>query len=189
VKFRYGRDANITHRIDKETSGLVLVAKNKRCEIEIKKMFEDKLVKKTYLAYVKGNIKEKLIIDAPIYKNRDFSQIKLKVVIDKKGKPSKTVIEPIFYDKKRDITLVRAIPLTGRQHQIRAHLFHVKHPIIGDPIYGVETDVADRYLNGELSKEERRELVGGDRLMLHAESLEFKYKNRFIIYSKAIFTL
>ncbi len=189
VKHRFGSEANITHRIDKETSGLVIIAKEKKVEIAIKKLFESREVKKSYLAYVKGKINKKLFIDAPILKNRAFEEIKLKVVIDERGKSSQTVIEPLYYHDKEDVTLIKATPLTGRQHQIRAHMFHVKHPIIGDPIYGVDVKVADDYLNGKLTAVDRKKHTGADRLMLHAYSVKFFYKNSYEIVSKMPFNL
>ncbi len=189
LKHRYGSGANITHRIDKETSGLVVVAKHKEAEKSIKMLFESREVKKSYLAYVKGKINTKLFIDAPIKKNREFDEIKLKVQISDEGKSSQTIVEPLHYHDTLDITLIKATPLTGRQHQIRVHMFHVKHPIIGDPIYGVSVKVADDYLNGRLSEEERVNLTGASRLMLHANTISFKYKNSFEIVSKMQLTL
>ena len=189
LKHRYGAVANITHRIDKETSGLVIVAKHKEAEKGIKKLFESREVKKSYLAYVKGKINNKIFIDAPIQKNREFDEIKLKVRIDENGKSSQTIVEPLHYHDKEDITLIKATPLTGRQHQIRVHMFHVKHPIVGDPIYGVDVNIADDYLNGRLSEEDRVRLTGATRLMLHANTVGFKYKNQFEIVSKMQFSL
>jgi len=188
LKYRYGNNANITHRIDKETSGLVIVAKHKEAEKGIKKLFESREVKKSYLAYVKGKINKKIFIDAPILKNRDFDEIKLKVQINENGKSSQTIVEPLSYHDKEDITLIKATPLTGRQHQIRVHMFHVKHPIVGDPIYGVGVKIADDYLNGRLSDVDRVRLTGASRLMLHANTVSFKYKNSFEIVSKMPFT-
>ena len=187
IKHRFGKDANITHRLDKETSGIVIVSKNKKSEKEIKSLFEDRKVKKTYLCYVNGNIKETFIIDEPILKNRCFEEIKLKVKIDKNGKSAVTEFKPLSYDPIKNITLLQAIPHTGRQHQIRVHLFHAGFPIIGDPIYGVDTQIADDYLNKRLSDEERLKLTGANRLMLHANSVEFFYRNRFKIVSKESF--
>ncbi len=186
VKHKYGKYANITHRLDKETSGLLLCSKHKKAEKEIKQLFEDRKVQKSYLALVKGEFKNKVTVDAPIGKNRDFDEIKLKVFIDfEEGKPSKTVFEPIYHDKEKNTTLVKAYPLTGRQHQIRVHLFHLGFPIIGDPIYGVDFKTAEDYLEKRLSEEDRLKLTGAKRLMLHAHTLEFEYKNRFFIVSQS----
>lgn len=184
LKYRYGPRANITHRIDKETSGLVLCAKSPDVERRIKLSFENREIKKGYLALVKGEISKEIFIDAPIYKNRDFSKIKLKVFIDERGKPSQTIIRPIKYFTQTDMTLVEALPLTGRQHQIRIHLFHVKHPIVGDPIYGLSTKNAAAYLDGELDEEKRALLSGAKRLMLHANWIQFRYENSYLIKSK-----
>ncbi len=190
IKFLFGKDANITHRIDKETSGLVLAAKNKRAEVDIKRLFEEKRVEKSYLAFVKGEIKEKIKINAPIWKNREFGEIKLKVLIDSRGKEAQTIIEPLKYDPINDITLIKALPLTGRQHQIRVHLFHIGHPIVGDPIYGVSTEIARKYLDKTLSFEERIKESGAGRLMLHAQTLSFEYNgNRYEIVSKMEFVI
>ena len=190
VKYLFGNSANITHRIDKETSGLVLAAKHREAEIYFKNAFQKKEIKKGYLAFVKGKIEKEFFIDAPIKINRDYSKIKIKVFIDNSGKEAKTIIKPLKYDKENDITLIEAIPLTGRQHQIRIHLFHMKHPIIGDPIYGTDYKTASDYLDGMLTLENRIKLTGAKRLMLHANWIEFSYGGiRYKIYSKEDFRL
>ena len=99
AKYLYGAGANIVHRIDKETSGLVIVSKDKKTEIEIKSLFEDRQIKKGYIALVAGKIDKELFIDKPIAKNREFSDIKLKVQISDEGKASQTIIRPIYYYK------------------------------------------------------------------------------------------
>ncbi len=184
VKYQFGREANITHRIDKETTGLILCSKNREAEREIKQLFQERKIKKSYIALVEGKIEKELFIDAPILKNRNFEKIKLKVVIDKKGKPSQTIIKPIRYLPEKNQTLIEAHPLTGRQHQIRIHLFYINHRIVGDPIYGVSYNFANKYLNQTISIEERIEETGANRLMLHSHSLEFFFKNRYRIVSK-----
>ncbi len=186
VRSCYGKEANITHRLDKETSGLVLVSKNKEAEKRLKGMFEAKEIKKRYLALVRGDLSQELFIDAPIKLNRDYSAIKLKVFIDPTGKPAQTIIRPL--KRFGSATLIEAEPLTGRQHQIRIHLFHVKHPIVGDPIYGVSTQDAIAYLDGVMSKEGRIRITGAPRLMLHAYALDFSYRDtRYKLFSKLPF--
>ncbi len=182
IKSAYGMGANIVHRIDKETSGLILAAKQKEAEKELKKLFETKKIQKRYLALVHGEFKEAMLIDAPIAMNRDFSQIKLKMKISADGKPAKTLVRPL--QSIGPYTLVEATPLTGRQHQIRLHLFHVKHPIVGDPIYGRSTEDAIRYLDRLMDEKERIQKMGAPRLMLHAQELEFCYKgSRYRLFS------
>ena len=175
VRFLYGKDANLAHRLDKETSGLVIASKNKWSEKILKSMFEEKQIQKYYMALVEGKITHQLTINKPILANKDMN-IKMKVLIDKEGKTSKTIITPvkIIGDK----TLVIAKPLTGRQHQIRVHLFSVGHRIIGDPLYGVDEEIADKYLKGELNKSDRLKFTGANRLMLHSYRVKFSYNNR-----------
>ncbi|BBG66837.1 putative ribosomal pseudouridine synthase [Hydrogenimonas sp.] len=176
IRHCYGKSANNIHRIDMETSGLLLVSRDKASERRLKMMFEERRVKKSYLAWVRGKLSEPFSVDAPILRNSDYSEIKLKMVVDPAGKPSLTHFSPLKYDEELDATLIRATPHTGRQHQIRLHLFHVKHPILGDPIYGVSTEAAISYLDRVMSSEERMKITGASRLMLHAEELDFEYR-------------
>ncbi|MDR1460581.1 MAG: RluA family pseudouridine synthase [Campylobacteraceae bacterium] len=177
IKYLYGKNANIVHRLDKETSGLLMVSKNKSEERWLKKLFEEKNVRKEYIALVKGEIQEPFIIEAPILINNNYDEIKLKVCIDAQGKRAITEIFPIKYFKDLNATLVKAIPKTGRQHQIRVHLFHVEHSIVGDPIYGQTSQTGADYLDGKLSFKERVKLCGASRVLLHAYALSFTYRD------------
>jgi len=184
VKNVFGKEANIVHRLDKETSGLILCSKHKKAERELKMLFEGRAVQKEYLAKVRGKFPDRIEVDKPISRNSEFDEIKLKVFIDEKnGKPSKTIFELVEYDSKTNISLIKAKPLTGRQHQIRVHLFDLGFPILGDPLYGVDFKTAEAYLDGKLSEEDRVAITGANRLMLHAYKLEFTYGNRYIIVS------
>jgi len=188
IRHHFGKDANATHRIDMETSGLLLASRTKSAEKSLKTMFENRTVQKSYLAWVRGRIAAPFEVDVPLKQNTDFSTIKLKMLVDRSGKPAHTHFEPIEYDPRHDATLLRATPHTGRQHQIRVHLFHVKHPILGDPIYGVPMPIAIRYLDKVLTAEERRFYMGAPRLMLHAQSLDFQHKGvRYILESRMDF--
>jgi 23S rRNA pseudouridine1911/1915/1917 synthase len=178
IKHRFGHDANITHRIDQETSGLVLAARNKVSERVLKMLFEERQITKKYIAMVKGHLKEPLDIQEPLLRREDESSIiRMIVRVHPEGKPSRTFIKPLEYFPDTDTTLVEASPYTGRQHQIRVHLFHVEHPIIGDPIYGQDEKDAVRFLDREMSLEERFSNTRASRLLLHAHSLEFTYND------------
>jgi len=177
IKSLYGDDANCAHRIDKSTSGLVLVGKNKRSEIELKALFASRSIKKKYLALVEGKFEKEMLIVAPLKRGNSSNEIRLKVYVDESGKISQTRIIPLEYFEGKNVTLVEAIPLTGRQHQIRAHMFHVKHKIVGDSIYGLEEVDAMRFLDGEMGEEERIQKTRSPRLLLHAQSLSFEYKS------------
>lgn len=184
IRYHFGDDANLAHRIDQETSGLVLVTKNKYSDMVLKDMFENKQYSKKYLAVVEGKLDKYLEIDGAIKKNPD-SSIGVKMMVSSDGKESFTSIKPISYDTVKNQTLVEASPLTGRQHQIRVHLDSIGHRIVGDPIYGVDEKYADMYLLKKLEKELRYKVTGYNRLLLHANSLEFNYnKNNYKIYSK-----
>jgi 23S rRNA pseudouridine1911/1915/1917 synthase len=173
VKYYLGEKASLVHRIDAETSGLVLVSKNAFSDMILKTMFEEKLYTKKYLALVEGEIKDEIEINTPIL--NDTGLIKLKMKTDDKGKESLTLIKAISYDRQKNQTLVQAIPLTGRQHQIRVHLDSIGHKIVGDPIYGVDEFLADKFLKNQLSNEERIKISGNRRLMLQADYLEFEF--------------
>ncbi len=178
IKHQFGDDANATHRIDQETSGLVLVSRNKKSESVLKKLFSERAITKRYLAMVKGHLKETLDIQESLYrKDHPNLLISMVVKVDPKGKPAHTIVKPLRYFPEHDITLVEASPLTGRTHQIRVHLFHVKHPIIGDPVYGPEEEDVTRFIKKELSPEDRMRIGGSTRLLLHAQTLEFEYEN------------
>jgi 23S rRNA pseudouridine1911/1915/1917 synthase len=183
IRFHFGEDANLIHRIDAETSGLIIVGKNKKSEIELKEMFQDKKYHKSYLAIVEGHIKEEMRIDKGL--DREGLAIGVRMKICEEGKESVTVIKPISYNKEKDLTLIEALPLTGRQHQIRVHLYSEGHRILGDPIYGVDDESAENYLNKTLSDEDRFEVTKSHRLWLHANYLEFTYKDvSYKIFSK-----
>ena len=173
IKYHFGEKGSLVHRIDAETSGLVLVAKNAFSDMVLKSMFEEKLYTKKYKALVDGQIKEELTINTPI--TNDDGLIKLKMKTDSNGKESTTIIKPIFYDQKNNQTLVEAIPLTGRQHQIRVHLDSIGHKIVGDSLYGVDENFADKFLKNKISKEDRINVTKATRLMLQADFLEFEF--------------
>ena len=176
IKYLFGKDANAVHRIDKGTSGLIVVSKHKKSEVELKQLFEDKKVYKEYIALVDGRLKESLDIDEKLLVDLPSSKIRIKVHVNEKGKDSFTKIVPLEYDGKSDTTLIRAIPKTGRQHQIRAHLFHVEHSIIGDTLYGIDEELAEEYLDGLMDYERIVEITRAKRLLLHASRISFQYK-------------
>lgn len=183
IRYHFGENANLIHRIDAETSGLVIVGKNKKSEIDLKDMFQEKKYHKSYLTIVQGEIKKELTINKKLDREGLSIGVRMKVCDD--GKESVTIIKPLKYNKKKNLTLVEALPLTGRQHQIRVHLHSIGHTILGDPIYGVDDENAENYLNKTLSNEDRIKVTKSHRLWLHANYLEFDYKGIiYKIYSK-----
>ncbi len=178
IKYHFGEKASLVHRIDTETSGLVLVAKNAFSDMVLKNMFEEKQYIKRYKALVHGEIDKPIKIDTPI--TNDNVLIKLKMKTHQNGKNSTTLITPISYDENKNQTLIQAIPLTGRQHQIRVHLDSIGHSIVGDTLYGVDEKFANDFLNKKISQEKREEVTKASRLMLQADYLEFEFLD--IIY-------
>ena len=183
-----GDNANATHRIDMETSGLLLASKHKKAEHILKSSFEKRTIKKTYLAWVEGKLTEPFTSIEKIKVNKDgYEKTKHKAFISEDGKSSQTDFVPLEYDEALDVSLLACYPHTGRLHQIRIHLFHVKHPIMGDPLYGASYEASDAYLDMLQSDEDRLIQHGAPRLMLHAQSLSFTYGSQFHVESKEDF--
>jgi len=182
-----GKYANAVHRIDMETSGVLMASCHKSAESSLKMLFEKRVIKKSYLAWVDGRVSKEFTVDKPLKVRNDYSQCKHKVEVHPEGKASLTHFKPLRYDSKLDATLIACFPHTGRTHQIRVHLFHVKHPILGDPIYGTNFQASNEYLEGRLSIEDRRISTGASRLMLHAQSLRFHFKSDYYLESRVDF--
>ena len=141
IRYQFGEDAQLVHRIDAETSGLILISKNGYANYVLKEMFAKKAFVKKYKALVEKELKEEILIEKKITKSDGL--IALKMTTSQEGKDSSTLIRPLFYNKKTNQTLVEATPYTGRQHQIRVHLESIRHRIVGDPIYGLDEHFVD----------------------------------------------
>ena len=128
----------IVHRLDKDTSGIILVAKNDRAHRHLQAQFKNRTIEKTYLALLIGQLKQREgRIDAPI--GRHLRQRKrMAVTSAEKGRNAITEFEVEAYYETT--TLISAHPLTGRTHQIRVHFASIGHPVIGDAIYGPRRD-------------------------------------------------
>ncbi len=186
IRYQFGDEAKLVHRIDAETSGLILISKNGYAGYILKEMFAKKEFVKKYKALVEHELKEEILIDKKITTSDGL--IKLKMQTSEEGKASSTLIRPITYDKAKNQTLVEAIPYTGRQHQIRVHLDSISHRIVGDPIYGLDETFVDDFLNNKIKKSERIKTTGASRLMLHAYYLEFTFlKTTYVFCSKQEF--
>ena len=123
----------IVHRIDADTSGLLLVAKNDEVHNDLAKQISEKSVKREYVALVHGVINEdSATIDAPI--GRDKNNRKKMAVTPENSKDAVTHLYVL--ERFNDATLIRCVLETGRTHQIRVHLNYINHPIVNDPVYG-----------------------------------------------------
>lgn len=181
----WGKEACVAHRLDRETSGLLLVAKHKKAQIAFKTMFEKKEIQKEYLALVKGKIELNFKVDRAINLTKNYDDIKTRMQICENGKKALTEFESLEYYPNFNATLLLCKPLTGRQHQIRVHLFHIKHPIIGEYLYGLDRFQIEKILDKRLTQFQRVQITGAKRLLLHAFALKFKFKGKqFNIVSK-----
>jgi tRNA pseudouridine32 synthase / 23S rRNA pseudouridine746 synthase len=145
------RKLYVVHRLDKQVSGVILFAKTPEFHRYLNLQFERRRVLKTYLALVHGQVPAGGRIETPL---RRFGSGRM-AADHEEGKPCVTVYE--ILEHRPEATLLRVQPLTGRKHQIRAHLCGIGHPIIGDPLYG-----------------DKRIQRTFPRLMLHAASIEFR---------------
>lgn len=160
----------LCHRLDRETSGVVLAAKDQLSRTRLGRQFEARTVGKTYLAVVAGDMAEDGgVIELPIGRAL-VSEVRLKMAVrhDEGGLPSRT--EWRVARRLPGRTLVELRPRTGRQHQLRVHLAAIGHPILGDKLYLGGEEVFLRSVQGAMTEEDRRLLVL-DRQALHAWKL------------------
>jgi 23S rRNA pseudouridine1911/1915/1917 synthase len=133
----------IVHRLDKETSGCIVVAKNDQIHAALSQQFADRQVKKTYLAVVRGRPRHvKGTIDLAIGRH-PVNRQKMTPRRPPSGRDAVTDYELLSFNE--GYSLIACMPHTGRTHQIRVHLQHLGHPIVGDPLYG-KRDHFDRHL-------------------------------------------
>lgn len=160
IDSEYSVRSGLIHRLDKDTSGIILAAKNPDTFRNMIHQFKQRLIKKEYIAVVIGRVEdEHLEIDAPI--KRDVKN-RLRMTVSSDGKPAKTEVHVTSYLKKesQEFTVLRVLPITGRTHQIRVHLLALNHPVVGDVVY--------------LTKRQLEESgVYFNRLMLHARKITF----------------
>lgn len=150
----------IVHRLDKETSGVLLIAKKKEAFDYLKGLFKFRRIQKEYQALVYGNVKEdKFEISAPIQRNKNDG---LFYIVDQDGRQSTTefVVKSRFRTKSADYSYLNAYPKTGRTHQIRVHLKALGHPVVNDT----------KYANKALLKLSE---LSFSRMMLHAKKITF----------------
>lgn len=144
----------IVHRLDKDTSGLMIIAKNDKSHRKLSEALKDREIKRSYLALVTGKLSGRGVIEAPVGRHPVNRK---KMAVTPGGRYAVTNYEAVEqFDK---FTLLEVSLGTGRTHQIRVHMLYIKHPVAGDPVYGGET------------KETQK--IGLKRQFLHSFRLEF----------------
>jgi tRNA pseudouridine65 synthase len=161
LRDQIGQKVNPVHRLDRATGGLLLFALNKEAEIAMQQQFMDNLVKKTYLAIVRGHTPDKEDIDYPLKKENGTLQdaFTTYTTINRVE-----IAVPLGKHDTSRYSLIEVKPATGRMHQIRKHMSHVFHPIVGDRTHGCNKQ-------NRLFKEKWEMIT----LLLHASQLKFKH--------------
>lgn len=151
----------IVHRLDRETSGVIVMAKNQDSFLFLKEQFGSRKVKKTYNAFVYGIIKEKEgVIDRPIARSKSDFRI-WSAQPGARGQSREAVTEYKVLEVGKDVSFVEAYPKTGRTHQLRVHFKAINHPIMCDSLYAPKKPCG----------------LGFSRLALHARVLSFSLKS------------
>ena len=201
-----GFQPHLVNRLDRETGGVVLIAKNSAVAGELGKILESRAVQKEYLALVHGHPRENHgVIDAPLGKD-ERSLVAIKDCVRPDGAPAQTeffverrfsrlitqpAVEPFSLSAhpmggegrgEVDFSLLRLIPRTGRKHQIRIHLAHLGHPVVGDKLYGGDEDLYLALVENRLMDAQRAKLIFENHA-LHARAVRFDWRGTHRAFS------
>ena len=177
VRLFLGSDGPIhfINRLDRETSGLVVIAKTDLAARTLRRRWEAGEVLKTYVALVEGAVAESRgVVDAPIGPD-PLSSVAIKSRVCPDGAPSRTEFQVVsrFCRLGSDYSVLLVSPRTGRKHQIRVHLAHLGHPVVGDKIYGPDERVYLAFVEGRMTEEQRGLMKLGNQA-LHAWQLAWE---------------
>jgi 23S rRNA pseudouridine1911/1915/1917 synthase len=177
ARIHLGKDSHphLVNRLDRETSGVTVVAKSDDAARQLRQLWEKRQVEKDYLAVVHGHVREAHgIIDAPLGKDEQ-SRVVIKDCVRPDGVPAETEYWRLESAHRQPFTLLRVVPHTGRKHQIRIHLAHIGHPIVGDKLYGGDEDLYLALVEDRLTPEQRQRLILPHHA-LHAREVRFTWR-------------
>jgi 23S rRNA pseudouridine1911/1915/1917 synthase len=174
-----GSHPQLVNRLDRETSGVTLVAKDADTARDLRRIWERRQVEKDYLAIVHGHVPEGHgVIDAPLGKD-EHSRVAIKDCVRADGAAARTEywVQQRFTRHGLPFTLLLVRPQTGRKHQIRIHLAHIGHPLVGDKLYGGDEDLYLALVENRLTPEQRRRLILPHHA-LHAREVRFEWRGQ-----------
>ena len=188
IRLYLDKDAHpqLVNRLDRETSGVTIVAKSTAAARQLRIIWESRQVEKEYLAIVHGHVQpENGLVDAPLGKD-ESSKVAVKDCVRPDGAASLTEfwIEKRFQRPEYSpplFTLARIRLHTGRKHQIRIHLAHIGHPIVGDKLYGGDEDLYLALVENRLTEEQWKRLLLRNQA-LHASKVQFEWNGNQICF-------